>query len=262
MLTLYTDSSPNGFKATIALEELGLPYTLKHVHINQGEHRQPDFLRLNPHGRIPVLTDDETGITLFESAAILLYGRENRPPAARRTARPLASHAMAHLPRRQRRPLIGQRVHFEIFAAHKDPIAIERYRRLTHEAYATLDQHLASGQPFRRRRIQHRRHRPLRLDPYRPPHRLRLRRLPASERLARTHRPQTRRAARHHAPGARHRGMSRPTRSACAPPLKGHACGPRMSLPEALTRSPGACLRTGKAGSAASGWRMHGSSSS
>ena len=44
-------------------------------------------------------------------------------------------------------PLIGQRVHFEIFAAHKDPIAIERYRRLTHEAYATLDQHLASGQP-------------------------------------------------------------------------------------------------------------------
>ena len=54
---------------------------------------------------------------------------------------------MAHLPRRQRRPLIGQRVHFEIFAAHKDPIAIERYRRLTHEAYATLDQHLASGQP-------------------------------------------------------------------------------------------------------------------
>ena len=73
MLTLYTDSSPNGFKATIALEELGLPYTLKHVHINQGEHRQPDFLRLNPHGRIPVLTDDETGITLFESAAILLY---------------------------------------------------------------------------------------------------------------------------------------------------------------------------------------------
>ena len=91
MLTLYTDSSPNGFKATIALEELGLPYTLKHVHINQGEHRQPDFLRLNPHGRIPVLTDDETGITLFESAAILLYLAEkpaaccppNRAPAGK-----------------------------------------------------------------------------------------------------------------------------------------------------------------------------------
>lgn len=143
MLTLYTDSSPNGFKATIALEELGLPYTLKHVHINQGEHRQPDFLRLNPHGRIPVLTDDETGITLFESAAILLYLAEKtgrllpaEPRARWQATQWLIFHAASV------GPLIGQRVHFEIFAAHKDPIAIERYRRLTHEAYATLDQHL------------------------------------------------------------------------------------------------------------------------
>lgn len=148
MLTLYTDSSPNGFKATIALEELGLPYTLKHVHINQGEHRQPDFLRLNPHGRIPVLTDDETGITLFESAAILLYLAEKtgrllptEPRARWQATQWLIFHAASV------GPLIGQRVHFEIFAAHKDPIAIERYRRLTREAYATLDQHLASGQP-------------------------------------------------------------------------------------------------------------------
>lgn len=73
MIQLYTDSSPNGFKITIALEELGLPYTLHHIHIDNGEHRQPEFLRLNPHGRIPVIKDDETGITLFESAAILLY---------------------------------------------------------------------------------------------------------------------------------------------------------------------------------------------
>lgn len=43
MLNLYTDSSPNGFKATIALEELALPYRLHHVRIEAGEHRQPDF---------------------------------------------------------------------------------------------------------------------------------------------------------------------------------------------------------------------------
>ena len=71
-LILYTDSSPNGFKITIALEELGLPYVLKHVRIEQGEHRHPDFLKLNPHGRIPVLVDEDTGVTLFESAAILM----------------------------------------------------------------------------------------------------------------------------------------------------------------------------------------------
>ena len=76
-----------------------------------------------------------------------LPGRENRPPAAAeprarwQATQWLIFHAASV------GPLIGQRVHFEIFAAHKDPIAIERYRRLTHEAYATLDQHLASGQP-------------------------------------------------------------------------------------------------------------------
>lgn len=69
MIDLYTDSSPNGFKVTIALEELALPYRLHHVRIDAGEHQRPDFLALNPHGRIPVIADDETGITLFESAA-------------------------------------------------------------------------------------------------------------------------------------------------------------------------------------------------
>ncbi|MFG0500571.1 glutathione S-transferase N-terminal domain-containing protein, partial [Pseudomonas sp. YQ_13] len=72
-LVLYTDSSPNGFKITIALEELELPYRLVHVNIDLGEHRQADFLALNPAGRIPVLADHEAGIVLFESAAILLY---------------------------------------------------------------------------------------------------------------------------------------------------------------------------------------------
>ena len=73
MIDLYTDSSPNGFKATIALEEMALPYRLHHVRIDANEHRQPEFLALNPHGRIPVMKDDETGVVLFESAAILLY---------------------------------------------------------------------------------------------------------------------------------------------------------------------------------------------
>ncbi len=72
-LQLYSDSSPNGFKITIALEELGLPYALHHVRIDHGEQRRPEFLRLNPHGRIPVLVDRAAGITLFESAAILQY---------------------------------------------------------------------------------------------------------------------------------------------------------------------------------------------
>lgn len=147
-LQLYTDSSPNGFKITIALEELGLPYALHHVRIDDAEHRQPGFLRLNPHGRIPVLVDAAAGITLFESAAILLYLAEKtgqllpRAPEARWQALQwLVFHAASV------GPLIGQRVHFELFAASPNAEAIERYRRLTDEAFATLDQHLA-GQRF------------------------------------------------------------------------------------------------------------------
>ncbi|CAM4201008.1 Disulfide-bond oxidoreductase YfcG [Bordetella tumbae] len=144
MIDLYTDSSPNGFKATIALEELALPYRLHHVRLNAGEHRQPAFLALNPHGRIPVITDDETGITLFESAAILLYLAEKtgrllpHGPAQRWEAiKWLQFHSSSV------GPIIGQRVHFELFAEDKIPAAIERFRQLTESVFAVVDSRLA-----------------------------------------------------------------------------------------------------------------------
>ena len=147
MLNLYTDSSPNGYKATIALEELELPYRLHHVRIAQGEHRQPDFLALNPHGRIPVLTDDETGVALFESAAILLY-------LAEKTGRLLPTdiqgrwEAIKWLQFHSSSvgPIIGQRVNFEVFDKARNP-ALERYQRLTEDALAVLDRRLAD-QPY------------------------------------------------------------------------------------------------------------------
>jgi len=146
MIDLYTDSSPNGFKVTIALEELGLPYRLHHVRIDRGEHRLPAFLALNPHGRIPVIVDHETGITLFESAAILLYLAEKRgqllPPEATarwETIKWLQFHSSSV------GPIIGQRVYFELFAEEKNQSAIERYRQLTQDAFAVLDNQLAKG---------------------------------------------------------------------------------------------------------------------
>jgi len=149
MIDLYTDSSPNGFKATIALEELGLPYRLHHVRIDIGEHRLPAFLALNPHGRIPVIIDHETGITLFESAAILLYLAEKsgrllppEPIARWKTIKWLQFHSSSV------GPIIGQRVYFELFAEEKNLAAIERYRRLTNDAFAVLDNHLADGRSW------------------------------------------------------------------------------------------------------------------
>ncbi|MDD1013115.1 glutathione S-transferase family protein [Pseudomonas rubra] len=143
-LILYSDSSPNGFKITIALEELGLPYTLKHVQIDHGEHRQAEFLKLNPHGRIPVLVDNECDITLFESAAILLY-------LAQKSGRLLPEHPGEHwaaitwlqFHAASMGPILGQRVHFELFAEQTCPEAITRYRRLSEELFSTLDQRLA-----------------------------------------------------------------------------------------------------------------------
>ena len=148
MIHLYSDSSPNGFKASIALEELGLPYRLHHVRIDAGEHRRAEFLALNPHGRIPVLVDEDTGVTLFESAAILLYLAEKTGrllpqdlPGRWEAIKWLQFHASSV------GPIIGQRVHFEVFAEQPLPVAIERFQRLTDDAFAVLDQRLA-GQPW------------------------------------------------------------------------------------------------------------------
>lgn len=146
MMELYTDSSPNGFKATIALAELDLPYRLRHVRIEQGEHRLPAFLPLNPHGRIPVLVDHETGITVFESAAILLYLAEKtgrllpKAPAQRWAAIIWLQFHAASMG-----PMLGQRVHFEIAGGGANAAATAHFRQLCDAALATMDGRLADN---------------------------------------------------------------------------------------------------------------------
>lgn len=144
MLHLYTDASPNGFKATIALEELGLPYRLHHVRVDAGENRTAEFLALNPHGRIPVLVDDESGIVLFESAAILLYLADKAGHLIPTDAPgrwgvivwlAFASSSLA--------PAFGNRVQFELFETEKLWAPIQRFRKLTNDAAGVLDRRLA-----------------------------------------------------------------------------------------------------------------------
>ena len=73
-IDLYTAPTPNGHKASIALEELELPYELHAVHLGEGEQKKPAFLRINPNGRIPAIVDRAAGdFAVFESGAILLY---------------------------------------------------------------------------------------------------------------------------------------------------------------------------------------------
>ncbi len=73
MIDLYTWGTPNGRKAQIALAELDLPHTLHRVDIGKGEQFAPEFLRVAPNNKIPVIVDQDTGIRVMESGAILLY---------------------------------------------------------------------------------------------------------------------------------------------------------------------------------------------
>lgn len=86
-LQLYSLPTPNGVKVSIMLEEIGLPYEAHLIDIGNNETRTPEFLALNPNGKIPAIIDpDGPGgrpLPLFESGAILLYGGKERPfPAA------------------------------------------------------------------------------------------------------------------------------------------------------------------------------------
>ena len=74
MIELLTSRTPKGYKVSIALEELGLPYTVKTISLQEKVQKEPWFLALNPNGRIPVIIDhDEDDFAVFESGAILIY---------------------------------------------------------------------------------------------------------------------------------------------------------------------------------------------
>ncbi|MBF2090397.1 MAG: glutathione S-transferase N-terminal domain-containing protein [Synechococcales cyanobacterium K44_A2020_017] len=143
MIDLYTFATPNGRKVSVMLEEVGLPYTVHSVHIGEGEQFHPDFIKLNPNSKIPVITDQDTGLTVFESGAILIY-------LAEKTAKFLPTDA------RQRYsvlqwlmfqmgsvgPMFGQLNHFRRTAPEKLPYAINRYEQETIRLYGVLDSQL------------------------------------------------------------------------------------------------------------------------
>jgi GST-like protein len=74
LIDLYTAATPNGHKASIMLEELGVPYTVHHLDLSRGHQKTADYLRINPNGRIPTIVDRDNGdFAVFESGAILIY---------------------------------------------------------------------------------------------------------------------------------------------------------------------------------------------
>jgi len=73
LIDFYTASTINGYKVAIALEELGLPYTVHDLNLGELEQKRPEYLKINPNGRIPAIVDQESGTAIFESGACLVY---------------------------------------------------------------------------------------------------------------------------------------------------------------------------------------------
>jgi GST-like protein len=78
MIELYTSPTPNGYKTSVALEELEIPYNVHAINLQKGDQKTPEFLKLNPNGRIPVIVDTEVDLTIIESGAQLIYLAERQ----------------------------------------------------------------------------------------------------------------------------------------------------------------------------------------
>lgn len=144
MIDFYTWSTPNGRKVSILLEELGLEYKTHIINISKDEQFAPDFLKIAPNNRIPAMVDNDTGITLMESGAIMMYLAEKHgkflptESKARWEAIEWLMWQMGGLG-----PMIGQIHHFLRGNKGKSPYAEERYLNEGKRLYGVLDRKLA-----------------------------------------------------------------------------------------------------------------------
>jgi GST-like protein len=142
-IKLYTAATPNGWKISIALEEMGLPYEVRVIDFATQEQKADWYVRLNPNGRIPTLDDE--GFILFESGAILIYLAEKTgkflPQDVHGRSRVIQwlMFQMSGVG-----PMMGQANVFLRYFPEKIPAAIERYQREVTRLFGVLDRQLAS----------------------------------------------------------------------------------------------------------------------
>jgi len=143
MIDLYTWKTPNGRKASIMLEEVGLPYRVVPVDLGAGAQHAPEFLALNPNGRIPVIVDQDVPggpLTVIESGAILVHLAEKTgrllPTGVRERSETMQwlMFQMAGIG-----PMLGQASWFANSAPEKIPYAIERYVNESARLFGVLD---------------------------------------------------------------------------------------------------------------------------
>ena len=144
MIDLYTWTTPNGRKISIALEEMGLDYNVHPIDIGKDEQFSPNFLAISPNNKIPAIVDHDHGVSVFESGAILIHLAEKTgqflPKAPNDRAKVLEwlSWQMAGFG-----PMLGQLNHFMNRADEKLPLAIQRFFDESVRLYKVLDKQLA-----------------------------------------------------------------------------------------------------------------------
>ena len=144
MIELFTAATPNGWKASITLEELGLPYKVRRIDFNKKEQKEPWYLKINPNGRIPTIVDHGNGgFAVFESGALMIY-------LAEKAGRLLPSDVKGRSLVIQWLmfqmggigPMMGQANVFYRYAPERIPYAIDRYQREVRRLFEVLETQL------------------------------------------------------------------------------------------------------------------------
>ena len=148
MIELFTAATPNGWKVSITLEELGVPYVVRPIKLSAGEQKQDWYTRLNPNAKIPTIIDhDADDFAVFESGAILMYLAERSGKLLGSTAAE-RSRAIQWLMFQMGGigPMMGQAAVFLRYAPEKIPFAIERYQREVRRLLEVLNARLQDSE--------------------------------------------------------------------------------------------------------------------
>ena len=143
MIDLYTWTTPNGRKVSILLEELGIDYNVHPINISKDEQHSPDFLKISPNNKIPAIVDHDTGVSLMESGAIMVYLAEKygrflpEGQAARAEVMQWLMWQMGGFG-----PMAGQAHHFLHFNPGKAAYAEDRFGAEVKRLYSVLDKQL------------------------------------------------------------------------------------------------------------------------
>ena len=148
MIDLYTASTPNGWKVSITLEELSMPYKVKEIDLIKGDQKKKSFLKINPNGRIPAIIDrEENNLAIFESGAIMIYLAEKTgkllpsDPAKKSEVLQWLMFQMGGIG-----PMMGQANVFYRYFPEKLQSVIDRYQNESKRLFTVIDKHLESNQ--------------------------------------------------------------------------------------------------------------------